>query len=53
MHKWVSRKDMLKATRGDLNANFRFLFWPPLVALTIWAEPSQTHGTTIGLLQYK
>ncbi len=34
----------IKATREDLNANFRILFWPPLVASTIWAEPSQDHG---------
>ncbi len=31
----------IKATRGGLNANFHISCWPPLVALTIFAEPSQ------------
>ncbi len=37
----------LKATRGGLNANFHISCWPPLVALTIFAESSQPYGPWI------
>ncbi len=37
----------VKATRGSLNANFHISCWPPLVALTIFAESSQPYGPGI------
>ncbi len=43
--KWLEIvKTVLKATRGGLNANIHISCWPPLVALTIFAEPSQLYG---------
>ncbi len=47
LHQW----NKVKATRGGLNANFHISCWPPLVALTIFAEPSQPYGPGIWWFQ--
>ena len=40
-------REQFKATRGGLNADFHISCWLPLVALTIFAEPSQPYGPGI------